>query len=136
MTSPQSMDLKVRRFKQGNIFIIMLSLSMIWPSGQGIRLERFLAWSMVEGEVESGQKERPPSLPPVEFLGSHKIFQVFVICPNLESVLSPFQVVSPLFKGSNDGQHLLVMHIIVSFYFTQAFGQKGNWMPFAIFSLL
>ena len=41
-----------------------------------------------------------------------------MVVPDVELVLSSFQVVTPLFQGTNDREHLLVCHWIVSFFWT------------------
>src|ERR1700727_199865 len=91
---------------------------------------------MVESEVKSGQEQRPSSLSSVQFLGCHKVLQIFVVCPYLEGVLSPFQIMSPLFQCSDNGEHFLIMDFIVPLYFIQAFGQKGYRMHLPIFPFL
>src|SRR4051812_30197367 len=91
---------------------------------------------MMKFEVKSGQEKGPSGLPPVEFFGSHKVLQIFMVCPDVKGVLSPFKVVSPLFQSPDDGQHLLVMDFIVPFYCTETSGEKCNRMPFFILSNL
>ena len=69
---------------------------------------------MVQPKIESGQEQGPSGLSTVELLGSHEVLEVFVIGPNLKLVLSPFYEVPPLFHGSDDRQHFLVMDLVVS----------------------
>ncbi|KAG6858548.1 hypothetical protein C0993_005500, partial [Termitomyces sp. T159_Od127] len=42
------------------------------------------------------------------------------------------QEMLPFFKGPDDGQHLLVMDLVVALYRIQAFGVEGHWMPLPI----
>jgi hypothetical protein len=48
----------------------------------------------------------------IELLGHSKVLKVFVVSPDLNAVLSALEIVSPLFKSSDDGEHLGVMDVI------------------------
>ena len=74
------------------------------------------------------------SLPPVQLLSSHEVFQVLVISLNLKDMLSSLQVMSPLFQCPNDCQHLFIMGVIISFHCIQGLGLESTRMPFTIFS--
>jgi hypothetical protein len=50
----------------------------------------------------------------VELLSNAKIFEIFVVCPDLYRVASSFKVISPLFKPSDDGKHLSIVDLVVS----------------------
>jgi hypothetical protein len=69
----------------------------------------------------------------VEPLSSHEIFQVLVIGPNFDLVLSTFSEVSSFFQCLDDHQHFLIMDFIVAFHSTETLGQEGDWVPFIIF---
>jgi hypothetical protein len=52
----------------------------------------------------------------IEFLGDLKVFEVFVVHPDLDRVVSTFKVMSLFFKSSNDSEHLSVVDLIISLY--------------------
>jgi len=91
----------------------------------------------MQDKVKLSKEQGPPSLPPIEFLGSHEVLQILVVGPNLTLVFCPFYEVPPLLQGSNDGKHLLVVDLIVPFYRGQGPGKEGDWVPLVvIFRLL
>jgi hypothetical protein len=57
----------------------------------------------------------------IELLSDSKIFKVLVVGPDLYMVASTFEVMSPLFKPSDDGEHLGVMDLIISLYRIECF---------------
>ena len=57
----------------------------------------------------------------VEFLGGHEIFQVFVIAPDFDLVVSAFKIMAPLFEASHDDEHFFVVNVVVSFDVREAF---------------
>jgi hypothetical protein len=57
----------------------------------------------------------------IEFLGNSKVFEVFVVSPDLNRVASTFKVISPFLQSSDDGEHLGVMDLIVLLYQVQHF---------------
>jgi hypothetical protein len=57
----------------------------------------------------------------IEFLGDSKVFEVIVVSPDLYGVVSIFEVVSLLFKSSDDGEHLSVVDLIISLYRIECF---------------
>ncbi|KAG6859798.1 hypothetical protein C0993_003471, partial [Termitomyces sp. T159_Od127] len=57
---------------------------------------------------------------------------ILVIGPNLKLMPGALQEVPPFLKGPDDGQHLLVMDLVVALYRIQAFGVEGHWMPLPI----
>ncbi|KAG6873971.1 hypothetical protein C0993_000909, partial [Termitomyces sp. T159_Od127] len=69
---------------------------------------------------------RPPGLLTVELLGRPEILKILVISSNLKLMPGALQEMPPFFKGSDDGQHLLVMDLIVALYHIQAFGVEGH----------
>ncbi|KNZ76900.1 hypothetical protein J132_06808, partial [Termitomyces sp. J132] len=75
-------------------------------------------------EVKVGKIEGLLSLLAIELLGCPEVFEVLVICPDLKLVPCTFQKVPPLLEQPDDGQHLLVMDLIVLLYCIQALGVK------------
>jgi hypothetical protein len=63
--------------------------------------------------IKSGQESRPPSLSPGQNPCSGKIFQVFVICDNINQNFSAFKVVSPSLEHFIDCHEFFVMCVIV-----------------------
>jgi hypothetical protein len=45
----------------------------------------------------------------IDFLDDSKVLEVLVVGPDFNAVVSVFEVVSPLFKSSDNGEHLSVM---------------------------
>ena len=56
-----------------------------------------------------------------------------MVCPDFKLVLGAFDKVSPLLQGLDDGEHLLVMDLVVVFHQGQGFGEEGDWVPLSIF---
>ena len=83
-------------------------------------------------EVEMREVERPPGLSSIELFCCHEVLEVLVVCPQLELVFNAFNEVSPLLQGSNNGEHLLVVDLIVAFDRRQGLRHEGNWVPFSI----
>ena len=81
-----------------------------------------MSWSVMHGEVESGQVEGPPSLAAVEFLHGHEVLQVLVIHPDFKLVMGAFQKMAPISQSSDDCQHFLVMDLIVLLHGIETFG--------------
>ena len=54
-------------------------------------------------------------MPTVELFGRHEVLQVFVISPDFASVFRTFDEMPPLLQSANDGEHLLVVDLIVPF---------------------
>ncbi|KAG5734891.1 hypothetical protein E4T56_gene13754 [Termitomyces sp. T112] len=99
---------------------------------QGVWFSHALARLVVQGEVEVGKVEGPSGLPAVKLLGHPEVFKVLVICPDLKLVLHAFEKVLTLLEQPDDGQHLLVMDLVVLLHCIQAFGVEGHWMPLPI----
>ncbi|KAG5726374.1 hypothetical protein E4T56_gene18943 [Termitomyces sp. T112] len=83
-------------------------------------------------EVEVGKVKGPLGLLAVELLGCPKVFEVLMLHSDLKLMLCAFQEVPPLLKQPDDGQHLLVMDLIVSLYQVYALGVEGHQMPLSI----
>jgi hypothetical protein len=58
-----------------------------------------------------------------------KIFEILVVCPDLNEVASSFKVMSPLLESSNDGKHLGIVYLVVSLDRIECFRQEGNRVP-------
>ena len=56
-----------------------------------------------------------------------------MVVPDVELMLGSFQVVAPLFQGTDDGEHLLVCHRIVPFFWTHGVRGEGDRIPLVIF---
>jgi hypothetical protein len=65
----------------------------------------------------------------VELLSNTKIFEIFVVCPDLYRVVSCLKVMSPLFEPSDDGKHLGIVNLVVLLDRIECFRQEGNRMP-------
>src|ERR1700743_3643012 len=87
---------------------------------------------MVEYNVEPGEVERPPGLPPVEMLGLPEVLQILVVGPDLHWVLRSLKEMPPLLKRSDNGEHLLVVDLVVPLGVVEALGEKGHWVPFLV----
>jgi hypothetical protein len=48
-----------------------------------------------QGEVEPGEVQESPCLPPVQLLRLLEVLQVLVVCPDLDRVLHTFKEVPP-----------------------------------------
>jgi hypothetical protein len=97
-----------------------------------IGLAHALPRSVLEGEVESREVERPASLSAIEFLRRPEVFEVLVVGENLYRVLRAFEIVSPLLECSDDRKHLQIMNLVIPFDFAQAFGQERDRVPLVI----
>ena len=73
-----------------NITIIVRAVSMVGSSAQCVRLPHGFPRSVVHFKVKSGEGEGPASLTAVQFLCRHEVFQVLVICPDLELLRCSF----------------------------------------------
>jgi hypothetical protein len=65
----------------------------------------------------------------IELLSDLKILEVLVVGLDLYRVASSFKIMSPLFKPSNDGEHLGIVDLIVLLDWIECFRQKDNWVP-------
>ena len=67
--------------------------------------------------VETREKEGPTSLTAIQLFGRLKIRQVLMISPNLYLVSCPFKEMTPFLQGTNNGEQLFVMNLIVALDF-------------------
>jgi hypothetical protein len=49
----------------------------------------------------------------MELLSNLKIFEILVVGPDPHRVASSFEVMSPLFEPSDDGEYLSVMDLVI-----------------------
>ena len=83
-------------------------------------------------EVKAGQVERPASLAAVKFFHHSKVFQVLVVCPDFDTMPCAFEEMPPLFESSDDCQHFLVMDLIVSLDWGEAFRVERDRVPLVV----
>jgi hypothetical protein len=57
----------------------------------------------------------------IGLLGHLKVFEVFMVSPDLNRMLSTFEIVPPLFKSSDHCKHLGVMNLIILLYWIEGF---------------
>jgi hypothetical protein len=65
----------------------------------------------------------------IELPSNSKIFKILVVGPDLYRVASSFKIMSPLFKPSDDSEHLSVMDLVILLYWVECFRQEGDWVP-------
>jgi hypothetical protein len=85
------------------------------PTSQCVGFCSEVAGTESNNHIESRQESRPPSLSPGQNPCSTKIFQVFVVCDNINQNFSAFKVVSPSLECLIDCHEFLVMCVIVEF---------------------
>jgi len=68
----------------------------------------------------------------VEFLSRHEVFQILVVCLDLNRVLGSFQKVSSLFQHADDSKHLFIIDLVVPFHRRQGFAIEGYRVPFLL----
>ena len=68
-----------------SVVLFFLSL-MIHLTREGILLSQVLSWPVDEGEIKSGQKERPTCLPTVQVLGCTEVCEVPMVVQDLYHV--------------------------------------------------
>ena len=69
---------------------------------------------------------RPSDLAVAKVASGSKILKILVVSENLSWLGREFQVVSPMFESSNDGQEFLVIDLIVHFSREELARVKGN----------
>ncbi|KAG6894983.1 hypothetical protein C0992_003658 [Termitomyces sp. T32_za158] len=117
---------------EDDVGIVSGSRAIVCTLGQGIELPHTPSWFVVQGEVKVGKVQEPPSLAMVELLGRPEVFQVLVVCPNFKLVPRTFQEVTPLLQGPDDGQHLIVVNLVIVFHGIEAFGVEGHRVPLLV----
>jgi hypothetical protein len=83
------------RPKERNIRVLG-SGAVVWAAGEHIQATHEATRLVEQGEIEPGQVQGPPGLPPVQILRLLEVLQVLVIRPDLDRVLRAFEEVPPL----------------------------------------
>ena len=60
----------------------------------------------------------------IELLRDSKVFEVLVVCEDLNWMAGPFKVVAPFLETSNYREHLNVVDLVVAFDRTKCLGQE------------
>src|ERR1700753_2094825 len=105
---------------------------MVRAAGECIRATHPTPRLMMEYNIEPGEVERPPGLPPVEMLGLPEVLQILVVGPDLHRVFCSLKEMPPFLKRSDNGEHLLVVDLVVPLGVVEALGEKGHWVPFLV----
>src|SRR3981189_544916 len=108
--------------EEGHIVVVILSATVVSSTREGVGLAHAGPRLVLQCEVEAGEIERPSSLPAIELLRDSEVFEVLVVCEDLNWMAGPFKVVAPFFETSNYGQHLDVVDLIVAFDRTERLG--------------
>src|SRR3981189_1644494 len=103
------MDMEEFRGEEGHVVVVILSAAVIGSTRKGVRLAHAGPRLVLQREVEAGEGEQPSSLPAIELLRDSKVFEVLVVCEDLNWMASPFKVVAPFFETPNYGQHFHVV---------------------------
>ena len=82
-------------------------------SSEGIRLCIKLSGAEMNDHVELGEELRPVGLLPGQELGSHKVFQVFVVGDHIDQRSRALKVVTSQLECLMDSKELLVVGIII-----------------------
>ena len=61
-------------------------------------------------------------MPAIELLRDSKVFEVLVVCEDLNWMASPFKIVAPFLKTSDYREHLNVVDLVVAFDRTECLG--------------
>jgi hypothetical protein len=69
----------------------------------------------------------------IELLGHLKVFEVFMVGPDLDGMPSTFEIVPPLFESSDNCKHLSVVNLMILLYRIEGFRYKCDWVPGIIF---
>src|SRR6516165_8189134 len=88
-------------------------LREVMASRHGIRLAHGVAGPVDDVEVVVAKQLRPPRLSPVENLGRGEILEILVVRVNREGVGSTLQIRAPFLESDDDGEHLLVVDLVV-----------------------
>ena len=91
---------------------------------------------MINSEIVGGQDDKLACLAAVRARLLYEGAKVFVVRPNFGGMLTALQVMSPVFKGSYNGKHLLVGHRVAYFGSLKLSREKGYWMPLVVFKEL
>jgi hypothetical protein len=73
-----------------------------------------MAWYVVKHKVEVLEELHPSGLSAGDFLRLAKVLEVFVICSDVDGVISTKEVGATAFKPIHNGGHFFIMDIVVS----------------------
>jgi len=82
-------------------------------SSESIQFGAKITRTEPDDKVELKKVLRPPCLSLGQYLGSRKIFKVFIICNNINGIGWTFQVVLLNFESFKDSKQFLVMYVII-----------------------
>jgi hypothetical protein len=68
---------------------------------------------MDERKVVFAELQRQSGLSSVKFLRGGKVFQIFVVSPDLKLQLIALEIVPPLVEGTHNSQHFFVVDVVV-----------------------
>ena len=68
----------------------------------------------------------------VDVLGLMEVYQVLVICEDLDREGGTMEIMSPGFQGVDDGKELSVIDVIIAFCWDERLGEVGAGVPIAI----
>ena len=68
----------------------------------------------------------------IELLCCLEGLKVLVVCPNFKLVPCALKEMPPLFKGADNGKHLLVVDLIFPLYCVQALRLEGYGVPLTV----
>ncbi len=80
-------------------FRFLTDLFRSMKARESVRFHIFGTWTIGDGKVESGEKERPLCLARVKSLGFSQILQVFMVSEDNEWMLCTLQPMPPLLQG-------------------------------------
>src|SRR3979490_2385490 len=118
----ERMDAEEFGREEGHIVVVILSATVVSSTREGVRLAHAGPRLVLQREIEAGEVERPSGLPAIELLRYSKVFEVLVVCEDLNWMASPFKVVAPFFEPSDYRQHFDVVDPIVGVERTERLG--------------
>src|SRR3981189_1074826 len=108
--------------QEGHVVGVVLSASVVGLTREGVGLAHAGPRHVLQRKIEAGEIERPSSLPAIELLRDSEVFEVLVVCEDLNWMVGPFKVVAPFFETSDYRQHLNVVDFVVAFDWTERLG--------------
>ncbi len=97
------------------LVIVVLSLVVVCSSRKKVCFLVRGTGFVMKGKMVFCQLGDPSSLSSIYFLRFLEILEVLMICPNLEVLECPHEIVPPLFEGEHDGKEFFVVDLIVTF---------------------
>ena len=83
---------------------------------------------MIEDEIITGQEFSPTGLTTVQDLCGHEGFKILVIGANTERVFGSFKIVTPVVEVFDNGEHFMIMDIVIAFHRDTLSGLKCDEM--------